>query len=448
MNYPSLSLTQDLIDKVFLNKNHEIQKELKQTLSSESIRMKKYYKEQKELRLQNVVVEECDQCEYKTAKFLALYRHTREKHSVPKQKCTDCDYSHIYPNKVKSHYNQVHMGMKRKRRGLDRCRREFCEYAGTTNCLELQSHSRFFCEQCQLSFERSDSLKSHNDNIHEGLVYNCEYCDSYSTARKNDYKRHILAKHVDEDSKPTRAKSRGKRARLCKEEGCTYIDLNGELKRHVETKHEGIVRFKCHVMNCSFGSSLQKDSRRHTRTHEKESSRAFVKSEGKHKNAFVACDEEGCNAKVGNMGALQMHIAQSHGEGIKYICQLKNCNYETYLKRYLVKHVKRSKHQNSKSVTTTESVSADIKTPGIEESKSENVGGKFEKSLCSIPGCDFISNGVDETEIQDHFRIGHQDSELTENSFIVIKSAMAEALEILQEIQEIKGESKSLTNKG
>ena len=86
MNYPSLSLKQDLIDKVFSGTTSGIQKELKQTPSPGSIRLKKYYKEQKELRLQNVLVEECDRCEYKTTKFSAMYRHKREKHSGIKLK--------------------------------------------------------------------------------------------------------------------------------------------------------------------------------------------------------------------------------------------------------------------------------------------------------------------------------------------------------------------------
>ena len=78
----------------------------------------------------------------------------------------------------------------------------------------------------------------------------------------------------------------------------------------------------------------------------------------------------------------------------------------------------RCKHQDLKSVTATESVSADIKTSRKEEEgKSEYISGKSQKSLCSIPGCDFISSGVKkETEMQDHFRIEHTDSELTDNS--------------------------------
>ena len=80
MNYPTLSLKPDLIDKVFSKKNN-VQKEINQTPSPGSIRLKKYYKEQKEVRLQNVVVDECDQCDYKSTRFQALTKHKREKHT-------------------------------------------------------------------------------------------------------------------------------------------------------------------------------------------------------------------------------------------------------------------------------------------------------------------------------------------------------------------------------
>ena len=168
--------------------------------------------------------------------------HKRGKHSEVKQRCTDCEYSHVYPNRVKMHFKQVHMGIKRGR-GLNKCRKESCEFAGTTNCLELENHSFFFCNQCQLPFERSDSLKFHNDKVHEGIVFKCEHCDVYSNARKDNLERHIRSKHSDEDSKRNR---QNRNPRFCKEEGCTYIELNGQLKRHIETKHDGVVmRLKC-----------------------------------------------------------------------------------------------------------------------------------------------------------------------------------------------------------
>ena len=116
MDYPSLSLKQELIDKIFNGASYEIPKLSEQTLSSGAIRMKKHHNRQKELRLQNAVIEECDQCDFKTSKYMAMYRHKREKHLVSKQKCTDCDYSHIYPNRVKMHHNRVHKGNKKKKK--------------------------------------------------------------------------------------------------------------------------------------------------------------------------------------------------------------------------------------------------------------------------------------------------------------------------------------------
>ena len=288
-----------------------------------------------------------------------MYRHKREKHSAPRQRCTDCDYSHIYPNRVKMHYNRVHRGMKR-RSFYEKCRREFCEYAGTTNCLELQSHRLFFCEKCQLSFERSDNLKRHKDKIHEGLIFNCEY--------------------------------------FCKEEGCTFIFRSAfGLKQHVERKHEGIIRrLKCHVVNCNFETTWNKNLRDHAHFHLPESLKIEAKLHKK-KRAIVApnpiqpmlieCVEEGCNAKVRNIKShMKVHLPESlkieaklHGMNqtripiqcvekgcdakvgnikrhmklhiasaqTSYICKLEICNFETHSKRYLVKHMKRCKLQDA-----------------------------------------------------------------------------------------------------
>ena len=70
-----------------------------------------------------------------------------------------------------------------------------------------------------------------------------------------------------------------------------------------------------------------------------------------------------------------------------------------------------------------------------------NIKKKSQKSLCSIPGCDFICFGENETEQKNHFRVDHSDLEFTESSFIMINPAMAEAMDILKEIKE---ENKSL----
>ena len=65
----------------------------------------------------------------------------------------------------------------------------------------------------------------------------------------------------------------------------------------MERKHEGIVRFKCHVMNCTFGSSQHKDLRRHAKTHKKESLKIEL-NDKTHEKESLTCDQEECNVKV------------------------------------------------------------------------------------------------------------------------------------------------------
>ena len=290
MNYPTLSLKQDLIDAAFSGATYGFQKQQEKSLSPGAIRMKKY-RIQKELRLQSGEMDECDQCGFKTAKYEAMYRHKREKHMGLEKKCTDCDYTNIYPNRMTKHFNQVHRGIKRK--NFEKCRRESCEYAGTTNCLELESHSLFICQKCQLSFERSDSFKFHNEKIHEGVIFKCSYCEKYLTARKNSLERHVISKHSENEDKRQKQGT----IKFCKEEGCSFKSAYGELKQHMERKHEGIVRFKCHVMNCTFGSSQHKDLRRHAKTHEKESLKIEL-NDKTHEKESLTCDQEECNVKV------------------------------------------------------------------------------------------------------------------------------------------------------
>ena len=58
-----------------------------------------------------------------------------------------------------------------------------------------------------------------------------------------------------------------------------------------------------------------------------------------------------CDVKVGSKRELKKHVAVTHEGGIKYTCELENCNFETHLKKYLVKHMRRCKYvTNSDSV--------------------------------------------------------------------------------------------------
>ena len=163
--------------------------------SINSIYVKKYLKKKKEEMLKNTVEEKCDHCDYKTANHLYMIEHKRINHSDTKQHCSACDYSHVYPNRVRQHFKQVHLGIKRYMHRTMTCRRKWCEHFGKTNCTELTNHSLYVCEQCQLTFDRVETLKYHNEKIHEGVVYNCEFCKEYSNPRKYNLARHILRNH-------------------------------------------------------------------------------------------------------------------------------------------------------------------------------------------------------------------------------------------------------------
>ena len=61
-----------------------------------------------------------------------------------------------------------------------------------------------------------------------------------------------------------------------------------------------------------------------------------------------------------------------------------------------------------------------------------------EKSLCNIP---FHSYGFNKSERQDHFNTAHKGREVAEDLFTILNPGMAEAMEILQEIRDMKAHS-------
>ena len=184
-----------------------------------------------------------------------------------------------------------------------------------------------------MSFKRSDRLSDHKRGIHEGLKFYCEHCPSFSTPLIHNLKRHKLLKHTEEGLKP--------KAKFCNEEGCTFSSRDGGLRRHTESKHEGIVRFKCHVMNCKFGTTRDRDLQIHLESHTRSKNKTWL--------GFVVCDEEGCETKFKDDKELKEHMEYSH-EGkarYSYRCELKQCNFGTSKRNRLDRHFGTKKHQNS-----------------------------------------------------------------------------------------------------
>ena len=446
LSIPSLSLKQDVIEKALLgelkpSRSMYMKKYRREYKEKRSIYAKRYLKKMKEKMLKNSVEEKCDHCDYKTINHLYMTDHKRINHSDTKQHCSECDYSHYYLNRVRQHFKRVHLGIKRNMHRTTTCRRKWCEHFGKTNCTELTNHSLFFCEQCQLTFDRSDTLKYHNEKIHEGVVYNCEFCKEYSNSRKYNLERHILSNHTDDKPKP--------KTKFCIEEGCTYRSRNAtELRQHVESKHEGVIRFKCNVTNCNFGSITQKDLRRHTETHTHAEFQCSLakRREKRRKKREGTCTLEGCNEKIKNMIDLKRHIAVAHKGRTKYVCKFESCKFEALEKKYVMKHNQRCSFRDKRFTISSKPES--LTTQTLSREKSENFSDKAPRVeseneispmvLCSFPGCAFFAEKVSESQQRDHLRLNHSNSEWTETSFITINSAMSEAMELLQGIKEEK----------
>ena len=75
-------------------------------------------------------------------------------------------------------------------------------------------------------------------------------------------KKHILMIHAKQESL---IKSKA----FCIEEGCSYSTVHGDLKRHIATKHEGLIKFKCQVMNCNYASERNREMQKHLEEHQR-----------------------------------------------------------------------------------------------------------------------------------------------------------------------------------
>ena len=91
MDYPSLFLQKDSIQKIFLDKMSSKQ--------ATNVTQSKY---------------KCDLCDYKTTKKESIRQHTLIKHSEVKHKCPNCAFTHYYSGKVRTHFQEVHLKEKKR----------------------------------------------------------------------------------------------------------------------------------------------------------------------------------------------------------------------------------------------------------------------------------------------------------------------------------------------
>ena len=103
MDYPSLFLQNDSIQKIFLDKMSYKQ--------ATNVTQSKY---------------KCDICDYNTTKKELIRQHTLTKHSEVKHKCPNCAFTHYYSGKVRRHFQEVHLKKGRDKKTKD-CFEKGCQ---------------------------------------------------------------------------------------------------------------------------------------------------------------------------------------------------------------------------------------------------------------------------------------------------------------------------------
>ena len=276
-------------------------------------------------------VQACAKCEFKTLKSETLRSHIKYKHSEQKEKCTDCEYSHAIASKVRAHHRHVHLGEKRLQR-KQVCRRLDCQYLGMSQCPESERHFLLFCTMCEFSTTATDYLKRHIQTAHlpeivgassDGLLRKCKLCD-YKTRWGSSLTRHKVNKHMDEQTKQENLKWK-----KCTFENCLFkTPMPVVLKRHIESKHEGIIHFSCKFMNCAYVTDDKRSFNEHTGAH----------------NSLFKCDH--CDKVLARPRALKRHIKSVH-EGVLLRCQVET-NHKEEMREHTLKHTETQKVEDIK----------------------------------------------------------------------------------------------------
>ena len=141
---------------------------------------------------------DCAKCNFTTVKKNYLVSHMRSKHQDPdtKIKCEECNFTHIYPSKMKVHYNIVHLGIKRQD-DKSTCKVDSCENFGKT------TREPYKCNQCNYASFRIRELNAHA-KVHGGeRSYKCNQCD-FASYFSSSLAGHLKT-HRDEKPNPASA---------------------------------------------------------------------------------------------------------------------------------------------------------------------------------------------------------------------------------------------------
>ena len=292
MNYPSLSLSQESIENAF---------KAREDVEKKTFQRKPAFKD----KFSSGDAQKCEKCDFKTDKHEQMRQHILIKHSVVKNKCNYCDYTHYYPNRVKVHENYIHKKIPRitgKKNMV--CKNIQCPNFCTTECNMLEKHGRHLCTKCKFATKKPSDLKLHIERVHEGVVFSCEECQ-YSHTSRRQFTDHIRTVHEGVVFS----------CNLCQYSAQERRNLND----HIRAVHEGAV-FTCKM--CKASLKTEKSLKDHKRRI--------------HERGIFSCEQ--CKYSTARKNYLICHIQSAH-EGMIFSCS--TCSFTTKTKQLLDKHTHR-----------------------------------------------------------------------------------------------------------
>ncbi|RXG51620.1 Zinc finger protein 99 [Armadillidium vulgare] len=281
----------------------------------------------------------CLRCNFETKNKKHFTLHSQIHAKL--RKCTECDFSHLRPNKFQDHL-MTHLPIK-----LYSCTE--CGYK--TNYinklkLHLLNHTGmkvFQCSKCDYKTNQKGNLRNHIENHLEVKSFRCSECN-YSTRSSRSLKLHIL----DHSQK---------KLFLCSE--CNYgCNDKTRMSRHV-LQHSREKLYKC--SRCEFETNFMKNLKDHeARRHGGSFSYACSHCEFKcykrsslkahsiiHSNTkLLKCPE--CNYQCN--ANLKLHMINMHSKTKMYKCS--QCKYEGNHRSNFLTHIRT--HSNERKYSCTE----------------------------------------------------------------------------------------------
>jgi len=296
------------------------------------------------------VSHQCDLCPYKASWPSGLKRHVQLIHnseSCPIQACTECNFTTKYKQSLKEHIQSFHLNQDNFNRECLECKKTFISKRGYTQhmkaihvkgstrknsaqppdgenhcCSEcdyttkirsyLLRHFKtvhgtgcFMCDSCGMEYRTKKQLKTHTQDKHSGIIFNCEIC-TYSSPRYREVLRHKLRVH--EKASPDH---------VC--EYCGFVTKYKQtLHDHMQSVHDHKT-FSCD--DCGYTSKKR---------------RSLVKHKLRCSGQSFPCGK--CNDTFLTEKLLRLHERKTHEGREAFKCD--ECDYIALKKTYLLKHQK------------------------------------------------------------------------------------------------------------